>query len=229
MTMIRINLLPVRAVKKREAGRQILVLFAVLLLGAVGGNAFWYQQRTQVQAQNQQKINITQDQIKKLQQVIGDIDNINKRKKELEEKLRVLNDLRKGRSGPVKLLDALATATPKKVWLDDFDEKANAAKIKGTALSHDDVADFMRQLTNVVWTPKGMGRLVEQKRDAKNSRVELLTGDGAIEDFPVGEVSFFFSNIDLKKAAQVDVKEANSAATSKAVQFEISLSVNYSA
>jgi type IV pilus assembly protein PilN len=227
--MIRINLLPVRAVKKREAGRQILVLFAVLLVAAVGGNAFWYQQRAAEQAKNQQKIKVTQEQIKKLQQVIGDIDNINKRKKEVEEKLRVLGDLRKGRSGPVKLLDALATATPKKVWLEDFDEKANAAKIKGTAISHDDVADFMRQLHNVVWTPKGMGRLVEQKRDAKSSRVELLTGDGAIEDFPVGDVSFFFSNIELKKTSQVNVKEAASAATSKSVQFEISMSVNYAA
>src|SRR5512132_2670794 len=110
MTMIRINLLPVRAVKKREAGRQILVLFAVLLAGAAGGNVFWYQQRAAEQSRNQRKIDQTQADIKKLQQVIGDIDNINKRKKEVEEKLKVLNDLRKGRSGPVKLLDALATA-----------------------------------------------------------------------------------------------------------------------
>ena len=36
--MIRINLLPVRAAKKREMGRQILVLFAIVLAGAVVGN-----------------------------------------------------------------------------------------------------------------------------------------------------------------------------------------------
>jgi len=43
--MIRINLLPVRAVKKREMGRQVLVLFAVVLLGAGLGNYFWYADR----------------------------------------------------------------------------------------------------------------------------------------------------------------------------------------
>ena len=29
-----------------------------------------------------------------------------------------------------------------------------------------------------------MGRLVEQKRDAPTARVELLGGEGAMEDFP---------------------------------------------
>ena len=82
------------------------------------------------------------------------------RKREVEDKLKVLEELRKGRSGPVRMLDALSTATPKKVWLIDFDEKANAVKLEGRAVAHDDVAEFMRALQNVVWTPKGMGRLV---------------------------------------------------------------------
>jgi hypothetical protein len=36
--MIRINLLPVRAAKKREFGRQQLILFGLILFGAVLGN-----------------------------------------------------------------------------------------------------------------------------------------------------------------------------------------------
>jgi type IV pilus assembly protein PilN len=226
--MIRINLLPVRAVKKREMGRQILVLGAGVLLVAAVANAAWYLDRNSTYNRNQERIQASRVKIAELEKVIGEVNNINKRKREVEEKLKVLDELRKGRSGPVRLLDALATATPKKVWLKDFDEKANSVKLEGTAVSHDDVAEFMRALQNVVWTPKGMGRLVEQKRDAKTSRVELLASEGAIEDFKVGEIASFFTGIDLKKAEQVAATGASTpGASGKLVSFTITLTANY--
>ena len=40
--MIYINLLPVRAAKKREFGRQQLILFGLILFGAVLGNYTWW-------------------------------------------------------------------------------------------------------------------------------------------------------------------------------------------
>jgi type IV pilus assembly protein PilN len=225
--MIRINLLPVRAVKKREMGRQVLVLgVAVLVLTGVL-NGVWYMDRDSTKAKNQERLNATSARIAELEKVIGEVNNINRRKREVEEKLKVLDELRKGRSGPVRMLDALSTATPKKIWLKDFDEKANAVKLEGTAVSHDDVAEFMRALQNVVWTPKGMGRLVEQRREAKTSRVELLASEGAIEDFPVGEIASFFTGIDLKRAEQKEVKPTGGTASAKLVEFTITMTANY--
>jgi type IV pilus assembly protein PilN len=225
--MIRINLLPVRAVKKREVGRQILVLYALVLVLTAVLNGLWYRDRAGDEQRNKERLAQTQQRIDELQKVIGEVNNINKRKKEVEEKLKILDGLRRGRSGPVRMMDALATATPKKVWLKDFEEKSNTVKITGTAVSHDDVAEFMRSLANVVWTPKGMGRLVEQKRDAKTSRVELLAANGAIEDFPVAEINAFFNGIDLKRAQQSEVKGTGSNASTKSVEFEIGMTTNY--
>jgi len=222
--MIRINLLPVRAVKKREAGKQILALFAVVLVAALVGNYFWYDSRDKERAHNQEHLTQMQGRIAELEKVIGEVNNITKRKKEVEDKLKILEDLRKGRSGPVRMMDALATSTPKKVWLRDFEEKQNQVRLVGSALSNDDVAEMMRALSSVVWTPKGMGRLVEQqKRDAKTSRVELLSTEGGIEDFPVGDISLFFTNIDLKKTEQ----KSTTTTGLKLVDFEISLAANY--
>ncbi len=220
-TMIRINLLPTRGVKKREAGRQVLALFAALLVGGLIANFIWYQARSSVEAANAAKIVQTQAAIQKLEAVIGEVNNINKRKKEVEEKLKVLDDLKKARSGPVKLMDALAISTPTKVWIQSFDEKNSNVKLVGSAVSHDDVAEFMRGLSNIVWTPKGMARVVEQKRGAKTARVELMNQNGAIEDLPVASVVPFFNAIDLKKAEQKgDLKEPR-------VDFEIGMKANY--
>ena len=223
--MIRINLLPVRQVQKREISRQFLVLVGVVLLLAGILNYLAYERLASEADRNAKKITQTQARINELEKVIGEVNNINKRKKEVEDKLKVLSDLRKGRSGPVRLMDALSTAIPKKVWLTDFDEKSNAVKITGLAASHEDVAEFMRSLANVCWTAKGMGRLVDQKRDAKTARVELLASGGSIEDFKVMDVGFFFTNIELKKAEQREAKKEFGAG--KMVDFEINLSANY--
>ncbi|HEY8210778.1 MAG TPA: PilN domain-containing protein [Myxococcaceae bacterium] len=226
--MIRINLLPVRATKKRETGRQILAIgVGVLALGTVLNGA-WYLDRSSTYNRNQEKISATKARISELEKVIGEVNNINRRKREVEEKLKVLEDLRRGRSGPVRMLDALSTATPKKVWLKDFDEKANQVKLEGTAVSHDDVAEFMRALQNVVWTPKGMARLVEQKREAKVARVELLASEGAIEEFPVGNINAFFTGIELKKAEQTTTQGTpTTGGATKLVAFTITLTANY--
>jgi len=223
--MIRINLLPVRAKASRSVGRQILVLFAVVLVGALIGNFFWYSDRDGVVQKQAQGLDNTRRRIADLDKTIGEVKNINDRKTEVEKKLAVLDELRKGRSGPVRMLDALATSLPKKAWIKAFAEDHGTVKLTGSAVSHDDVAELMRNLNSMVWTPKGIGRLVEQRREAKTSRVELVAAEAAIEEFPVGDIKPFFSNVDLKSTQQLGTPKPGEVAT---VDFDISLTANYS-
>ncbi|HSP77639.1 MAG TPA: PilN domain-containing protein [Myxococcaceae bacterium] len=223
--MIRINLLPVRAVKKREMGRQILALFGAVFIAGFIGNSLWYSSRDDVYQNNARALASTRARIADLDKVIGEVKNINTRKTEVEKKLAVLDELRKGRSGPVRLLDALATSVPKKAWLKTFTEERGSVKISGSAVSHDEVAELMRNLNSMVWTPKGIGRLVEQRRDAKTSRVELVSAEVAIEEFPVGDIKPFFNNVDLKSTVQTGAgKQPGQIST---VDFDISLTANY--
>src|SRR5690349_13157052 len=128
-TMIRINLLPIRAVKKREHGRQVLALFGVVIVLAGVLNYLWYDSRNSVWDRNQRQINNLQGEIDKLKKDIGEVEGLKKRTKDVEDKLKVLGDLKKGRSGPVRLMDAFATVMPKKVWIRGFDEKNNSTNI----------------------------------------------------------------------------------------------------
>jgi type IV pilus assembly protein PilN len=224
--MIRINLLPVRVAKKREMGKQILVLFAAFIVAALVGNFMWYSDRNAEFKSNAAGLAGVKSKITELEKVIGEVSKINDRKLEVEKKLGVLDNLRKGRSGPVKMMDALAWSMPKKLWLKNFVEEKSGVKIAGSAVSHDEVAEFMRGLGSMVWTPKGMGRLVEQRRDAKTSRVELLTPDASIEEFPVSAIKPFFNNIELKDAVQQAARSNDPNALST-VDFNITLSANY--
>ena len=49
--MIRINLLPVRAVKKRELGVQVLTLLTLVIVGTLIANYFWYDSRESARVQ----------------------------------------------------------------------------------------------------------------------------------------------------------------------------------
>jgi type IV pilus assembly protein PilN len=222
--MIRINLLPVRKKVQQEMGRQILALFAVVLVAAGVGNFFWYSDRDGVVQKQAEGLDNTRRRIADLDKTIGEVKNINTRKIEVEKKLAVLDELRKGRSGPVRMLDALSTSLPKKAWIKTFVEERGTVKLTGSAVSHDDVAELMRNLNGMVWTPKGIGRLVEQRKEAKTSRVELVAAEAAIEEFSVADIKPFFNNVDLKSTQQSPPKGPGDVST---VDFDISLTANY--
>lgn len=223
--LIRINLLPVRQTAKRKDSAQILILGVLVVLGAGIGNYIWLSSTEDRSKKLENQIADTRRRITELEKVIGEVNNINKRKKEVEDKLKILNELRRGRSGPVRMLDAMATAIPNKVAINSFEESNSTVKLQGRAVSHEDVAEFMKSLSSIVWTPKGIGRIVERKRDALTMRVELLAQGSEIVDFTLSEVSNFFTNIELAKASQVDERINNNPV--KRVVFDISLQCNY--
>lgn len=222
--MIRINLLPTRAVRKQEAGRNQLILFVLVVLSAVGGNYAWYRDRDKANEDIKGRVKVAQDEIATLDRIIGEVKNITIEKQALEDKLKVLEALKKGRTGPVKMLDAMASAIPKNVWLRNMQEAQSTGMVlDGTALSNDDLAEFMKAIGNVVWTPDGMGRVVEgTRRGGTTSRVELLLS-GQVKDVPVERVSAFFRDISLRRASQRTV-----GTDTKVVDFNLTCSPNYS-
>ena len=144
--MIRINLLPVRAAKKREFGRQQIVLFVLLLILAGIGNVLWHSRvDSELTAVNRQ-ISSTKAEIAQLEKTIGEVKSIKEDKKALEDKLKILDTLKKGRTGPVKVLDELATVIPQKVWILDFAEQNGGVTITGQAVSYEDLSTFSKKL-----------------------------------------------------------------------------------
>ena len=144
--MIFINLLPVRAAKKREFGRQQLVLFVLLLVLAAIGNYFVYNRfESELLSLDKQIVN-TRNEIAQLEKTIGEVKSIKEDKKALEDKLKILDTLKKGRTGPVKVLDELATIIPQKVWIIDFAEQSGAVSITGASASYEDLSTFSKKL-----------------------------------------------------------------------------------
>ncbi|HEY6005148.1 MAG TPA: PilN domain-containing protein [Anaeromyxobacter sp.] len=144
--MIHINLLPVRVSKKKAAGKQQLILFAAVIVLGYVGNFVWSSTRAAELKAVEAKARATREEIAQLDRIIGEVKNIKDQQAQLREKLDTLERLKAGRTGPVKVLDALATLTPKRLWLTKVEEKGGTLAFTGSASTIDDVSEFMTAL-----------------------------------------------------------------------------------
>ena len=144
--MIKINLLPVRAAKKKEVVQQqmavlVIVLVGVLLVcGAVYGVTYM-----KISAARK-NIAASEEELNRLKKKIGEIDNIKKLQAEVKKKLDVLAQLRKEKAGPASRLAKLSGAAPEKLWLTKYVESGANVSVSGVALNEDLIAEFMRNL-----------------------------------------------------------------------------------
>jgi type IV pilus assembly protein PilN len=144
--MVRINLLSVRVSKKKEAGKQQLLLFVVLLVAGLVGNVLWASGRAGELKTRQTKLTRTKTEIAQLDRIIGEVADIKEAQRALKEKLDTLEKLKAGRSGPVRMLDDLATITPKRLWLAKMEQKGAVVTFTGFGATIDDVSAFMSAL-----------------------------------------------------------------------------------
>src|SRR5207253_6473519 len=125
-----------------ERGRQLLVLSLLVLAGAGVGNYLWYNKVQGDLEQVNAQIKRTRDQIAELDKIIGQLNSVKQAMKALKEKLDVLETLKKGRAGPVKVMDELAMLIPSKVWLAEFAEQDGNVALRGQAVAYEDLSAF---------------------------------------------------------------------------------------
>jgi type IV pilus assembly protein PilN len=145
--MIKINLLPFRAARRKENIRRQITIYvlSVVLVLLFAGYLFLNLSGT-LSALAKEKAS-QKKELDKYADTIKKIKAIDKKIKEIEEKLGVIKELEKNKTGPVRLLDEIAMAVPKdKLWLKSIQEKAGTLRLSGTAMDNDTVALFMTNL-----------------------------------------------------------------------------------
>lgn len=145
--MLRINLLPIRQLKKRaKANNQIAsavvtfccVLFVLALVALFQSN----------------KISSTEDRIKDLQaektkysKTLKKIADYKKNTEELERRIDVINKLRTDSSLTVHVLDEITNLVDnKRVWLTSLTQQGASLSLAGVALDNETIAQFMEAL-----------------------------------------------------------------------------------
>ena len=145
--MIRINLLPFRAARKKENIRkQVSVFFLCLLLVLIVlGWVHFYLGSKQTRLTTD--VADTKKELALYEQKNEEINEIRKKLQELEMRQNVIQDLEKKRFEPVHILDELAgKIVAERMWLTRLTINANQMDLDGIALDNKTVADFIDNL-----------------------------------------------------------------------------------
>jgi type IV pilus assembly protein PilN len=144
--MIRINLLPIKQLKAEVTRRREITIGAaalgitLLVLGSMHLlQSFQLSSLETELGQLRGELQALNTKIKEL----GDLQN---KIKEARGKNKIIDDLKKKKSGPVLVMANLANATPATLWLTDLKESGGNLALSGLAVDNKTVADFITAL-----------------------------------------------------------------------------------
>ena len=147
--MIRINLLPFRAARRKENIRRQISIFLLSFI-FVSISLFYYRMQLNLQlGELRTQAEDVKSRLKIFRQKAREVDNIKQALDTLNKKINVIKTLELNRREPVRLMEAMTEVViPKRMWFTDFTDNKDSVVIKGNALDNKTVADFMTQLEN---------------------------------------------------------------------------------
>ncbi len=157
--MIRINLLAVdrERGKGRKAGaglslglqatQQKITLACSLILVLTGlGIGWWYWSLVKQSVRVESDIVTAQQETARLKSLIQQVQAFEARRVQLQQRVGLIEELRRGQAGPVHLLDEISRSLPDMLWLTEIKQSGADLTITGRCTSVTALADFVDNL-----------------------------------------------------------------------------------
>jgi len=149
--MAQINLLPWREERRQELKKEFIAT-AVLVLIMAGGLVFLADRVVNGQIDNQQARNqYLEENIAVLDKMVAEIKELEKRRNQLLDRMRVIQELQGNRPIIVRVLDQLVRTVPDGVFYTSLNTKDKRITINGIAESNNRVSSLMRRLDASDW------------------------------------------------------------------------------
>jgi type IV pilus assembly protein PilN len=144
--MTRINLLPWREARRALRQRELIMMLVAAALLASGAVFLVHTEianRIEIQ---QERNNYLRGEIARLKKAAEELQELQKTKNRLVERLNVIQKLQASRPGMVRMLDELVRLIPQDIFLTEFKTASNQVTLKGIARSDNVISDFMRSI-----------------------------------------------------------------------------------
>ena len=175
--MIRINLLTTeRKVAKApglmtEARRVTLGASAVLLVTVLGLGWWFWSLHQQSQLLD---IDIASAEVdtQQLRAVLSKVQKFEARKAQLQQRVTLIEQLRKGQTAPVRVLDQISRSVPDRLWLANMKQADTEFTLDGYATTMTALSDFVASIEDTKWFRKPVEIIDSQlTTDAKTGDV----------------------------------------------------------
>ncbi len=150
--MIRINLL---ATERRSAkaaapgfqiGQKITVIGSLLLVLTAVGVGWRYWALGQEQATADRDIAAARREEQRLGEILKQVQEFEVRRQQLEQRVALIDELRKGQNAPVHMIDQVSRALPEMTWLTALRQDGYSVTVQGRCLTLTALSDFVGNL-----------------------------------------------------------------------------------
>ncbi|MDZ7699057.1 MAG: PilN domain-containing protein [Deltaproteobacteria bacterium] len=173
--MIKINLLPFRAARKRENVRRQVSIYFLSILFLIMAMFYFNMNFNGRLSTLKAKEEGLRNELKPYIEINQEIARIRKQTKEIQSRLTVIEQLEKERVRPIQLLEEIAHAVPlNRLWLRSLAETGGKITLQGTAMDNDTLARFLTNLDkaphieNVELISSKLQHFSKYKLDASN-------------------------------------------------------------
>ena len=153
--MIKINLIgePTAAATTKKKRPEIslgarqgdIILLAALALSMIVIGLMWWQLSSRLDRLRAEESSLRRER-DQLQQYIDKVDELEKKRATLRERIDIINDLKAKQHGPVRVMDEISKALPDLVWLTRMTLKGSSVEINGAAMDENAVANYITNL-----------------------------------------------------------------------------------
>ncbi len=174
--MANINLLPWRDEYRQEKKKEYLTILAGIAVIAIVAAFLWIQSVNSSIDHQAQRNQMLKTEIAKLEEQVTEIRELQKRKEDLIERMRVIQDLQGNRPLIVRVFDGLVRAVPDGVYLTSIKREGKILRLDGVAESNNRVSSLMRRLDESEWF-ENPNLLRVQKSDDADEDAEFVPNE----------------------------------------------------
>jgi len=173
--MATINLRPWREELRAERQKHFVTVLLGFLFVSAGLGFLWHEKVSSNIEYQQQRNNFVKNEITQLDKQIKEIQELKKKRDELIERMRVIQDLQGKRPVIVRQFDELVRVMPDGIYLTTLSKTGENLSVEGVGESNSRISNLMRNLDQSDWY-----------KEPNLSSVKALPGDESKSAFVMG-------------------------------------------
>jgi type IV pilus assembly protein PilN len=124
-----------------------IIVGALVALAVVIAAGYWFI-NYQTRNKRQEEVAARKAEADKLEAIIKEVEDFQKRKDSLQNRIDLINQLKQNQKGPVHIMDQISRDLPDLVWLDRMSITGGRISISGRGLNPNAIANFVENVKN---------------------------------------------------------------------------------
>jgi type IV pilus assembly protein PilN len=124
-----------------------MLVIALSVIGILVALGYWFLEKRKL-ADREATVAARQTDADRLEAIIKDVEQYQKRKDSLQKRIDLINQLKENQKGPVRIMDQISRDLPDLVWLDRMSITSGSITLSGRGLNPNAIANFVENIKN---------------------------------------------------------------------------------